>query len=671
MPDIETSVKESAAGQGIAGRLRNLFTRNQPDSQAAETPEDRLRKLQSDAKDTAPLTGPLGDSQTAPWVAMPAITRHETLAIITAVKDRQAAYDFIDEMNEKEEAVIELRGGVKIFGKTGEALAYDDSQRQMEPGSSNAGRGGGYRELLQLNYNDTNANAAYDILRAAGLEPRKTIEFRNLDEQISVDDLTPKEDSYNDAQLAALDREDSPNSYFERQADLNNDAAYVGSLPLTMTDKELKPNGKVLPPITALPTAQKGIPYSERDHSSTLVITPTQLLDLMRQLDTPEKEVKQVVADLENHQKFWQTLPGVDARHDETEWEDGRFGMELELMGSKQNIEAIRPYLLAEPGSATYWYDRAINPEQDEQIEAAVQHDLEIFNSPREPDSPDIEAAVQHDYEIFQESFRQNDGLSSKTIRDTHTYSGDTLDQTSMSSLAQVVQDQHEPIDPEIDDTYYTEGDRKDVFPQQGNTSAHVCGPNCNCAAATGGRKISVQQALIELAAAQGAEHTTDATGNAVLTGADAEAILRAVQTQAAAAEAAIQKALREKQRQAELEDASLDNQQTRGGKEPIALKLTEEQVQLLVSNEYPNEPEKASQSVYKLIREGEPVNILKESVQLDYSEDIKGFFARLDEAERPALLSKIQDLEKQDEREKRIPEQQRQKARSKDRERE
>ena len=180
-----------------------------------------------------------------------------------------------------------------------------------------------------------------------------------------------------------------------------------------------------------------------------------------------------------------------------------------------------------------------------------------------------------------------------------------------------------------------------------------------------------MQQALIELAALQGAEHTTDATGNAVLTGADADTILRTVQTQAAAAEAAIQKALREKQRQAELEDASLDNEQIRGGKEPIALKLTEEQVQLLVSNEYPNDPEKASQSVYKLIRDGAPVNILKESVQLDYSEDIKGFFARLDEAERPALLSKIQDLEKQDEREKRAPEQQRQKARSKDRERE
>ena len=98
---------------------------------------------------------------------MPAITRHETLAIITAVKDRQAAYDFIDEMNDKEGAVIELRGGVEIFGKTGEALAYDDSQHQMEPGSSNAGRGGEYQraaggEELALN---TNANAAFDILR--------------------------------------------------------------------------------------------------------------------------------------------------------------------------------------------------------------------------------------------------------------------------------------------------------------------------------------------------------------------------------------------------------------------------------------------------------------------------------------------------------------------------
>ena len=687
MPDIETSERAQAAEKGIGDRIRGLFTRNDIHPSTPGTPADRLKDLQHESKDSATLTGK-DAARRAPWVSMAELTRQETIAIITAATDRATANDFIDRMNEAEEAVIELGGGVKLFGKTGEALAHDDAQRHGEPGSYNAGRSGGYRELLQLNYTDKNIDVAYDILRDAGLDPRKTVEFRNLDGQISMDDLTPKEDSYNDAQLAALDREDNPNSYFERQADLNNDAAYVGSLPLGLGDEDADvsvrryavndqqessdPGSRVLPPITGLPITPKFIPYSERDHSSTLVISPSQFIDLLRQLETPEREIAQLVTDMDNHQKFWHALPGVDASHDETEWGDGRFGMELELMGSQENINAIRPYLREEPGSETFWYDRAIDPDLDEEIDAAVQHDLKIFHGPEEPNSPEIEAAIKHDLEIFQGSLREDGAPSHESLdTDRRTYSGDAQDKSSISNLAERIHDQHEPIDPELDDTYYNNTDNELSSNPANVTSPHVCGPNCNCAAASGGRKVSVQQALIELAASQGAEHTTNAAGNAVLTGADAESILRAVQIQAAAAEAAIQKALREKQKQTDIEDAALDDEQTRGGKEPIALKLTEEQVQLLVSNEYPNEPEKASQSVYKLIRDGEPVNILKESVQLDYSEDIKGFYARLDEAERPALLSKLQDLEKQDEREKRAPEQQRQKARSKDRERE
>ncbi len=234
----------------------------------------------------------------------------------------------------------------------------------------------------------------------------------------------------------------------------------------------------------------------------------------------------------------------------------------------------------------------------------------------------------------------------------------------TLETISRNIQNQREPIDPELDETYY---DQPGQTPARAGTDVS---PIHRKTAALTHNTTTVEQLLIELAASEGAEHVRDGSGNALLTGPDGEGLLRTAKVQAAAAEAAIQKALKDRQRANEQEDTQLDLPNV-DPKAPIALKLTEEQVQLLVSNEYPNEPEKASQSVYKLIRDGEPVNILQESVQLDYSDDIKSFYARLDEAERPSLLSKLQDLEKEDERKRRAPEQQRQKSRSKDRERE
>ena len=246
MPDIEMNHATPAAGKGIGGRLRSLFTRNEPAQGTPATPEGRLKELQRQANDTAPLTGP-GTARKALWVSMPDINRRETLAIITAAKGRQAAHDFIDDMNETGEAMIVLPGEVKIFGKSSDALQRSEAEHEIEPGSANAGRGGEYRELLQFNHTHKNVEVAYGLLRSAGLDPQKTVAFRNINDHISMEDLTPKEKA---------------------------NATSVGRLQPAMTDEE---------------------------------------------------------------------------------------------------------------------------------IDAAVEHDMEIFNSPREAESPDIEAAVKHDLEIFQD----------------------------------------------------------------------------------------------------------------------------------------------------------------------------------------------------------------------------------------------------------------------------
>jgi hypothetical protein len=108
--------------------------------------------------------------------------------------------------------------------------------------------------------------------------------------------------------------------------------------------------------------------------------------------------------------------------------------------------------------------------------------------------------------------------------------------------------------------------------------------------------------------------------------------------------------------------------------REPIAIKLTDEQGRLLVSAEYPNDLKAQTHALYDLFENGKPIDLMHESVQLDYSSDIKGFFASLDRDEKPALDAKLVQLRSEEERSKLPPSKEKEKEyvreRSRDRER-
>ncbi|WP_035356965.1 hypothetical protein [Edaphobacter aggregans] len=63
--------------------------------------------------------------------------------------------------------------------------------------------------------------------------------------------------------------------------------------------------------------------------------------------------------------------------------------------------------------------------------------------------------------------------------------------------------------------------------------------------------------------------------------------------------------------------------------KEPIAVRLTEEQTKLLLSAEYPNNSQQQTTALYNVYNGIEKVDVMNESVALDYSEDLKRAFMR------------------------------------------
>lgn len=79
--------------------------------------------------------------------------------------------------------------------------------------------------------------------------------------------------------------------------------------------------------------------------------------------------------------------------------------------------------------------------------------------------------------------------------------------------------------------------------------------------------------------------------------------------------------------------------------KETIALALTEEQARLLISSEYPNDIRARTTALYNIVVEGKSVDVMHESVALDYEHNIKQFYAALDRDERPALEQKLTQL--------------------------
>lgn len=94
--------------------------------------------------------------------------------------------------------------------------------------------------------------------------------------------------------------------------------------------------------------------------------------------------------------------------------------------------------------------------------------------------------------------------------------------------------------------------------------------------------------------------------------------------------------------------DLSLDsaNTQTANGKANlIALSLTEEQARLLIYAEYPNNFQAQATALFDLAVQGKPINIMNESVALNYSHDLKKFYATLFREEQYALEGKLTEL--------------------------
>jgi hypothetical protein len=137
------------------------------------------------------------------------------------------------------------------------------------------------------------------------------------------------------------------------------------------------------------------------------------------------------------------------------------------------------------------------------------------------------------------------------------------------------------------------------------------------------------------------------------------EAQDHASQSEAGKAREATVGGLTEQQRLADqnselVEDATKDNDPDEANfdsKEPIAVRLTEEQTKLLLSAEYPNNSQQQTTALYNIYSGSEPVDVMNESVALDYSENEKSFFATLDKNEKPALDAKLTQLQAEKQR--------------------
>lgn len=93
-----------------------------------------------------------------------------------------------------------------------------------------------------------------------------------------------------------------------------------------------------------------------------------------------------------------------------------------------------------------------------------------------------------------------------------------------------------------------------------------------------------------------------------------------------------------------------IDREGTILSRPAIAVQLTEEQTRLLLSAEYPNDGNTQTTALNEILA-GNPVEIENESILLDYSQDSKTFFAKLDAQEKPALDAKLKQLQLDQER--------------------
>jgi fido (protein-threonine AMPylation protein) len=88
--------------------------------------------------------------------------------------------------------------------------------------------------------------------------------------------------------------------------------------------------------------------------------------------------------------------------------------------------------------------------------------------------------------------------------------------------------------------------------------------------------------------------------------------------------------------------------------KEPIAVRLTEDQAKLLLSAEYPDDAPQQTAALYNVYNGGDDVNVMGDSVALDYSPEQKALYAALSREEKPALDQKLTQLRADNDRTRR-----------------
>lgn len=120
------------------------------------------------------------------------------------------------------------------------------------------------------------------------------------------------------------------------------------------------------------------------------------------------------------------------------------------------------------------------------------------------------------------------------------------------------------------------------------------------------------------------------------------------------------------------LENDAEERHAEKTSRESIAVKLTDQQARLLLSSEYPGDRDAQNRALINVVSEGKPVDIMRASLQLDYSRDLGTFFAQLHQSEKSALEQKLLQLQKDDARSSQPKERDksRQRERSRDHER-
>jgi hypothetical protein len=144
---------------------------------------------------------------------------------------------------------------------------------------------------------------------------------------------------------------------------------------------------------------------------------------------------------------------------------------------------------------------------------------------------------------------------------------------------------------------------------------------------------------LYGAARADGPWEFDTATGARILTGARADEISRAVQEYNATPEGRAERAEWEKQ------NPPTPTPEDELSRKTVALSLTEEQARLLLVAEYPNDVPAVYRGMFEITNLDTSVNIMNESVALDYEEDRKIFYAEMEREEKPAFLEKLDDV--------------------------